>query len=89
MWKRLLLIRGAELLMFAVLAAVPLAVLNPYALGLLTLLAIYGILLIGLIGYSILRIAAQSPGGYYTSSRDQNRGNPIPFVLLGLGPDAP
>src|SRR2546426_12827117 len=54
MWKRLLLIRGAELLMFAVLATVPLAVLNPYALGLLTLLAIYGILLIGLdvtVGY--------------------------------------
>jgi len=54
MWKRLLLIRGAELLMFAVLAAVPLAVRNPYALGLLTLLAIYGILLIGLdvtVGY--------------------------------------
>jgi len=54
MWKRLLLIRGAELLMFAVLAAVPLAVQNPYALGLLTLLAIYGILLIGLdvtVGY--------------------------------------
>src|SRR5438105_8682306 len=54
MWKRLLLIRGAELLMFAVLAAVPLAVHNPYALGLLTLLAIYGILLIGLdvsVGY--------------------------------------
>jgi branched-chain amino acid transport system permease protein len=54
MWKRLLLIRGAELLMFALLAAVPLAVLNPYVLGLLTLLAIYGILLIGLdvtVGY--------------------------------------
>src|ERR1700716_92307 len=54
MWKRVLLIRGAELLMFAVLAAVPLAVHNPYALGLLTLLAIYGILLIGLdvtVGY--------------------------------------
>jgi len=54
MWKRLLLIRGAELLMFAVLAAVPLAVHNPNVLGLLTLLAIYGILLIGLdvtVGY--------------------------------------
>src|SRR6202162_3029530 len=54
MWKRLLLIRGAELLMFSVLAAVPLAVRNPYVLGLLTLLAIYGILLIGLdvtVGY--------------------------------------
>jgi len=48
MWKRLLLIRGAELLMFAVLAAIPVAVQNPYALGLLTLLAIYGVLLIGL-----------------------------------------
>src|SRR5437868_4806495 len=54
MWKRLLLVRGAELAMFALLAAVPLAVQNPYALGLLTLLAIYGILLIGLdvtVGY--------------------------------------
>src|SRR5438309_879935 len=54
MLKRLLLIRGAELAMFALLAAVPLAVHNPYALGLLTLLAIYGILLIGLdvtVGY--------------------------------------
>jgi len=54
MWKRLLLIRGAELLMFAVLAAIPVAVQNSYALGLLTLLAIYGILLIGLdvtVGY--------------------------------------
>lgn len=54
MWKRLLLIRGAELAMFALLAAIPLAVHNPYALGLLTLLAIYGILLIGLdvsVGY--------------------------------------
>jgi len=54
MWKRLLLVRGAELLTFALLAALPLAVRNPYALGLLTLLAIYGILLIGLdvtVGY--------------------------------------
>jgi len=54
MWKRLLLIRGAEVLMFAVLAAIPVTVHNPYALGLLTLLAIYGILLIGLdvtVGY--------------------------------------
>ncbi len=52
--KRLLLIHGAELAVFALLVAVPLAVRNPYALGLLTLLAIYGILLIGLdvtVGY--------------------------------------
>src|SRR3954468_10449320 len=54
MWKRLLLIRGAELLLFVILLAIPLAIRNPYALGLLTLLAIYGILLIGLdvtVGY--------------------------------------
>src|SRR3954468_23306416 len=54
MWKRLLLIRGAELLLFVILLAIPLAIRNPYALGLLTLLAIYGMLLIGLdvsVGY--------------------------------------
>ncbi|HYR25477.1 MAG TPA: branched-chain amino acid ABC transporter permease, partial [Aquabacterium sp.] len=54
MWKRLLLIRGAELAALASLAAIPLMVNNSYVLGLLTLLAIYGILLIGLdvtVGY--------------------------------------
>ena len=54
MLKRLLLIRGAELAMFVVLLALPLGIDNPYFLGLLTLLAIYGILLIGLdvsVGY--------------------------------------
>ncbi len=53
-WKRVLLIRGAELATFSLLAAIPLLVNNSYALGLLTLLAIYGILLIGLdvsVGY--------------------------------------
>src|SRR5664279_3818045 len=52
--KRILLLRGAELVVFAFLATIPLLVVNPYALGLLTLLAIYGILLIGLdvtVGY--------------------------------------
>jgi ABC-type branched-subunit amino acid transport system ATPase component/ABC-type branched-subunit amino acid transport system permease subunit len=52
--KRLLLVRGSELLLFLLLAAIPLLVQNTYALGLLTLLAIYGILLIGLdvtVGY--------------------------------------
>ena len=42
------------LAMFALLGAIPLVVKNPYAMGLLTLLAIYGILLIGLdvtVGY--------------------------------------
>ena len=54
MLKRLLLIRGAEIIALILLAAVPLMVSNAYALGLLTLLAIYGILLIGLdvtVGY--------------------------------------
>ncbi|GAO35188.1 ABC transporter [Sulfuricella sp. T08] len=54
MWKRLLFIRGTELVALALLASIPLAVDNSYVLGLLTLLAIYGILLIGLdvtVGY--------------------------------------
>ena len=53
-WRRFLLVRGAELAALCLLAAVPLTVTNPFALGLLTLLAIYGILLIGLdvtVGY--------------------------------------
>jgi branched-chain amino acid transport system permease protein len=52
--RRFLLLRGCEFLVLASLAAVPLAVRNPYALGLLTLVAIYGVLLIGLdvsVGY--------------------------------------
>ncbi|MDR3670757.1 MAG: branched-chain amino acid ABC transporter ATP-binding protein/permease [Holophaga sp.] len=52
--RRFLLLRSAELLALLLLAAVPVAVRNPYALGLLTLLAIYGVLLIGLdvsVGY--------------------------------------
>jgi branched-chain amino acid transport system permease protein len=52
--KRILLVNGAELIAFILLACIPLAVDNSYALGLLTLLAIYGILLIGLdvsVGY--------------------------------------
>ncbi len=54
MLKRILLVNGAELMAFVLLACIPLAVNNSYALGLLTLLAIYGILLIGLdvsVGY--------------------------------------
>ena len=52
--KRILLVNGAEFIAFILLACIPLAVSNSYALGLLTLLAIYGILLIGLdvsVGY--------------------------------------
>jgi ABC-type branched-subunit amino acid transport system ATPase component/ABC-type branched-subunit amino acid transport system permease subunit len=52
--KRLLLVGGAELGVLTLLAVIPLVVHNEYALGLLTLLSIYGILLIGLdvtVGY--------------------------------------
>ncbi|HTF99009.1 MAG TPA: branched-chain amino acid ABC transporter permease, partial [Nitrospirota bacterium] len=54
MVKRLLLIHGAEVLVLLLLASIPILVTNPFVLGLLTLLAIYGILLIGLdvtVGY--------------------------------------
>ncbi len=54
MLKRFLFIRGAEIIALLLLASIPLTVNNTYALGLLTLLAIYGILLIGLdvtVGY--------------------------------------
>jgi ABC-type branched-subunit amino acid transport system ATPase component/ABC-type branched-subunit amino acid transport system permease subunit len=54
MLKRFILIRGIEGLMVLLLASIPLMVDNSFLLGLLTLLAIYGILLIGLditVGY--------------------------------------
>jgi len=54
MLKRLIFVLGAEVLVAAAMAVVPLAIDNSFMLGLLTLLAIYGILLIGLdvtVGY--------------------------------------
>jgi ABC-type branched-subunit amino acid transport system permease subunit len=63
MLKRLILIRGIEGLMVLLLAAIPLLVTNSFVLGLLTLLAIYGILLIGLditVGYLGLVNLAQA-----------------------------
>ncbi len=54
MLKRFILIRGIEGLMVLFFAAIPLMVDNSFMLGLLTLLAIYAILLIGLdvtVGY--------------------------------------
>lgn len=54
MLKRFILIRGIEGLVVLLLASIPLVVNNSFLLGLLTLLAIYGILLIGLditVGY--------------------------------------
>ncbi|HEX4845532.1 MAG TPA: branched-chain amino acid ABC transporter ATP-binding protein/permease [Geothrix sp.] len=69
--RRILLLRGAELIVFAFLATIPLLVVNPYALGLLTLLAIYGILLIGLdvtVGYlgqvNLAQVAFLGLGAY-------------------------
>jgi len=52
--KRIVLVNGSELAALILLASIPLFVNNVYVLGLLTLLAIYGILLIGLdvsVGY--------------------------------------
>ncbi|HET7832498.1 MAG TPA: ATP-binding cassette domain-containing protein [Gallionella sp.] len=54
MWKRILLINGAEVIVLILLSCIPLVVTNTFALALLTLLAIYGILLVGLdisVGY--------------------------------------
>lgn len=86
--KRFLLIRGAELLALLVLAAIPLFVTNPFALGLLTLLAIYGILLIGLdvtVGYlgqvNLAQAAFLGIGAYTAGLIVTNGGYSI---LIGL-----
>ena len=87
--KRFLLIRGAELLALLVLAAIPLIITNPFALGLLTLLAIYGILLIGLdvtVGYlgqvNLAQAAFLGIGAYTAGLIVTNGGYSI---LIGLG----
>ena len=84
--RRILLLRGAELIVFACLATIPLLVLNPYALGLLTLLAIYGILLIGLdvtVGYlgqvNLGHVAFLGLGAYAA-------GLVVTRLHLGMGP---
>jgi len=89
MWKRLLLVRGAELGLFAVLTALPLAVKNPYLLGLLTLLAIYGILLIGLdvtVGYlgqvNLGQAAFLGIGGYTAGLLAVRLGAPLAVCLV-------
>jgi branched-chain amino acid transport system permease protein len=73
MFKRLILTRGPEVAVLGFIAAIPLFVTNPYALGLLTLLAIYGILLIGLdvtVGYlgqvNLAHVAFLGLGAYAT-----------------------
>jgi branched-chain amino acid transport system permease protein len=90
--KRLLLVRGAEILLFALLAALPLAVSNPYALGLLTLLAIYGILLIGLdvsVGYlgqvNLAQAAFLGIGAYAAGILTTRYGAGIPVAIFVAG----
>ena len=87
--KRLILIHGAEILVMGLLAAVPLAVNNPFALGLLTLLAIYGILLIGLdvtVGYlgqvNLAQAAFLGIGAYCAGLMVGNFGWGMPAALL-------
>ena len=87
--KRLILIHGAEILVLGLLAAVPLAVNNPFALGLLTLLAIYGILLIGLdmtVGYlgqvNLAQAAFLGIGAYGAGLMAANFGWGMPAALL-------
>jgi len=89
MLKRLLLIRGAELLTFSALASIPLLVNNSYALGLLTLLVIYGILLIGLdvtVGYlgqvNLAHAAFLGLGAYAAGICVTTFGFGIPLALL-------
>ena len=93
MLRRLVLVRGAELAMFAVLAALPLVVHNTYALGLLTLLAIYGVLLIGLdvsVGYlgqvNLAQAAFLGIGGYTAGLfvTKLGQGMPVSMVAAAL-----
>ena len=89
MLKRLLLVRGSELALFLLLAAIPLVVQNTYALGLLTLLAIYGILLIGLdvtVGYlgqvNLAQAAFLGLGAYAAAIGVTRFGLGIPSAIL-------
>jgi branched-chain amino acid transport system permease protein len=90
--KRLLLVRGTEILLFALLAGIPLAVQSPYALGLLTLLAIYGILLIGLdvtVGYlgqvNLAQAAFLGIGAYAAGILTTRWGVGVPAAVLLAG----
>lgn len=83
MLKRLLLLRGTEIIALGLLASIPLTVNNSYVLGLLTLLTIYGILLIGLdvtVGYlgqvNLAQAAFLGLGAYAAA---------LSVTLLGFG----
>jgi ABC-type branched-subunit amino acid transport system ATPase component/ABC-type branched-subunit amino acid transport system permease subunit len=90
--KRLILVRGAEIALFVVLGALPLAVDSPYVLGLLTLLAIYGVALIGLdvtVGYlgqvNLAQAAMLGLGAYVAGIVSTRYGVGIPLALVLSG----
>jgi len=92
MLKRLILVRGAEIALFVVLGALPLAVDSPYLLGLLTLLAIYGVVLIGLdvtVGYlgqiNLAQVAMLGLGAYVAGIAATRYGVGIPLAVLLSG----
>jgi ABC-type branched-subunit amino acid transport system ATPase component/ABC-type branched-subunit amino acid transport system permease subunit len=89
MLKRLVLILGAEALLLLVLAAIPLTVNNSFVLGLLTLLTIYGILLIGLditVGYlgqvNLAQAAFLGLGAYTAALAVTRFGFGMPSALI-------
>ena len=88
MLKRLVLILGTELLVFGLLVAIPLLVSNTFVLGLLTLLTIYGIVLIGLVvtvGYlgqvNLAQAAFLGLGGYTAGLTVLHLGLQMPAAL--------
>ena len=92
MLKRLILVRGAEIALFVVLGALPLAVESPYALGLLTLLAIWGVALIGLdvtVGYlgqiNLAQAAMLGLGAYFAGIAATRYGVGIPLAVVMSG----
>ena len=87
--KRFLMIRGVEMAALLALAMIPLAINNPFVLGLLTLLAIYGILLIGLdvtVGYlgqvNLGQAAFLGIGAYAAGLATVKLGVSLPVALL-------
>lgn len=92
MLKRLILVRGAEIALFVVLAALPLVVDSPFVLLLLILLPIYGIALIGLdvtVGYfgqvNLAQAAMLGLGAYVTGIAVTRYGVGIPLAILLSG----
>jgi ABC-type branched-subunit amino acid transport system ATPase component/ABC-type branched-subunit amino acid transport system permease subunit len=90
--KRLILVRGTEIALFVVLAALPLAVDSQYVVLLLTLLAIYGVVLIGLditVGYlgqiNLAQAAMLGLGAYVAGIAATRYGVGIPLAILLSG----